>query len=113
MDEEVFVFESVRLNPAQRTLFEAGKALRFGTRAFDILVALVERAGETISKEELIARAWLGTAVEEAALRAHVVALRKALGDGRAGRRRHAEHFCTMFAPAESAPMMPSLLTAN
>jgi len=113
MDEEVFVFESVRLNPAQRTLFEAGKALRFGSRAFDILVAPVERAGETISKEELIARDWPGTVVEEGTLKVLVAALRKALGDGHAGKRRRAEHFCTMFAPAESAPMMPSLLTAN
>ena len=66
MDEEVFVFEPFRLNPAQRTLFETGRALRFGSRAFDILVAPVERAGETISKEELIVRAWPGTVVEEA-----------------------------------------------
>ncbi len=87
MDEEVFAFGAFRLIPAQRALFEEGKALRLGSRAFDILVALVERAGETIAKEELIARAWPGTLVEEAALRVHVAALRKALGDGRAGKR--------------------------
>jgi predicted ATPase/DNA-binding winged helix-turn-helix (wHTH) protein len=87
MDEEVFAFGSFRLIPAQRTLFEDRKALRVGSRAFDILVALIERAGETITKEELIARAWPGTIVEEAALRVHVAALRKALGDGRAGKR--------------------------
>jgi DNA-binding winged helix-turn-helix (wHTH) protein len=52
-----------------------------------ILAALTERDGETISKEELIARAWPDTVVEEAALRVHVAALRKALGDGRAGKR--------------------------
>jgi predicted ATPase/DNA-binding winged helix-turn-helix (wHTH) protein len=87
MDEEVFVFGSFRLLPAQRMLSEDGKPLRLGSRAFDILAALTERAGETISKEELIARAWPGTVVEEAALRVHVAALRKALGDGRAGKR--------------------------
>jgi DNA-binding winged helix-turn-helix (wHTH) protein len=87
MDEEVFTFGSFRLIPAQRTLVEAEKALRLGSRAFDILVALVERAGETISKQELIARAWPDTLVEEAALRVHVAVLRKALGDGRAGKR--------------------------
>ena len=87
MDEETFVFESFQLIPAQRILFEDGKPLRLGSRALDILVALVERAGETISKEQLIARAWPDTVVEEAALRVHVAALRKALGDGRAGRR--------------------------
>ena len=53
----------------------------------DILVTLVERAGETIHKDELIARTWPDTVVDEGALRVHVAALRKALGDGRAGKR--------------------------
>jgi Transcriptional regulatory protein, C terminal/NB-ARC domain len=66
--------------------------VRLGGRALDILAALVERAGETISKEELIARVWPDTVVEGAALRVHVAALRKALGDGRAGRRYIANH---------------------
>jgi DNA-binding winged helix-turn-helix (wHTH) protein len=87
VDDESFVFASFRLIPAQRMLLEDGKPLRLGSRALDILVALTERAGETISKEELIARAWPDTTVEEAALRVHVAALRKALGDGHAGRR--------------------------
>jgi DNA-binding winged helix-turn-helix (wHTH) protein len=87
MDEEVFAFGSFRLTPAQRMLSEDGKPLRLGGRALDILVALVERPGETVSKEELIARAWPETVIEEAALRVHVAALRKALGDGRAGKR--------------------------
>lgn len=87
MDEGTFTFGSFRLNPTQRMLSEDGKPLRLGSRAFDILVTLIERAGETISKEELIARAWPDTVVEEAALRVHVAALRKALGDGRAGTR--------------------------
>jgi len=47
----------------------------------------VEHAGETISKERLIAHAWPDTVVDDGALRVHVAALRKALGDGRAGRR--------------------------
>ena len=68
MDEvAAFTFGSFRLISAERTFFEDGKASRLGSRAFDILVALIERAGQTISKEELIARAWPGTLVEEAA----------------------------------------------
>jgi predicted ATPase/DNA-binding winged helix-turn-helix (wHTH) protein len=92
MDEGIFAFGSFRLIPSQRTLFEGGKPVRLGSRAFDILVALVERAGQTIAKEELIARAWPGTVVEEAALRVHVAALRKALGDGRGSTRYIANH---------------------
>jgi DNA-binding winged helix-turn-helix (wHTH) protein len=53
----------------------------------DILVALVESAGETIRKDQLIARTWPDTVVDEGALRVHVAALRKALGDGQAGKR--------------------------
>ena len=87
MDEETFAFGSFRLIPAQRMLLEDGESLRLGSRALDILVTLVERAGETIHKDQLIARAWPDTVVDEGALRAHVAALRKALGDGRAGNR--------------------------
>jgi predicted ATPase/DNA-binding winged helix-turn-helix (wHTH) protein len=87
MDEETFAFGSFRLIPAQRMLLEDGKPLRLGSRALDILVTLVERAGETIRKDQLIARTWPDTVVDEGALRAHVVALRKALGDGRVGHR--------------------------
>jgi DNA-binding winged helix-turn-helix (wHTH) protein len=44
MDEEVFASGSFRLIPAQRMLSEEGKPLRLGSRAFDILLALIDRA---------------------------------------------------------------------
>ena len=61
--------------------------MRLGSRAFDILAALVERAGEVVGKEELIARAWPKTFVEESNLKIQVSALRRALGDGQGGNR--------------------------
>jgi predicted ATPase/class 3 adenylate cyclase/DNA-binding winged helix-turn-helix (wHTH) protein len=86
--DEVFVFGPFRLIPAQRLLvLDEGEPLHLGSRALDILIALVERAGETIHKDQLIARAWPDTVVDEGALRVHVAALRRALGDGRAGKR--------------------------
>jgi predicted ATPase/class 3 adenylate cyclase/DNA-binding winged helix-turn-helix (wHTH) protein len=91
-EEESFTFGAFSLIPAERVLIEGGRPVRLGSRAFDILVALIERPGQTVSKEELIARAWRDTVVEEAALRVHVAALRKALGDGRAGKRYIANH---------------------
>jgi predicted ATPase/DNA-binding winged helix-turn-helix (wHTH) protein len=87
VDEETSSFGSFSLVPAQRMLLEDGKPLRLGSRAFDILVTLVESAGETIHKDQLIARTWPDTVVDEGSLRVHVAALRKALGDGRAGKR--------------------------
>jgi predicted ATPase/DNA-binding winged helix-turn-helix (wHTH) protein len=87
VDEESFAFGPFRLIPAQRVLLEDGKLLHLGGRALDILVMLLEGAGETIHKDRLIARIWPDTVVDEGALRVHVAALRKALGDGRAGKR--------------------------
>jgi DNA-binding response OmpR family regulator len=59
--------------------------LRLGSRALEILLTLVERAGEVVKKSELMARVWPDTVVEEGTLRVHIAALRKALGDGQSG----------------------------
>ena len=87
VDKETFAFGSFNLVPPQRMLLEDGKPLRLGSRALDILITPVESAGETIGKDQLIARTWPDTVVDEGALRVHVAALRKALGDGQAGKR--------------------------
>lgn len=83
----MYSFDAFHLIPERRVLLEADRAVPLGGRAFDILALLLERAGEVVGKEELIARAWPKTFVEEANLRVHVSALRKALGDGQGGRR--------------------------
>jgi predicted ATPase/DNA-binding winged helix-turn-helix (wHTH) protein len=80
-------FGPFRLFPARQLLLEADKPVRLGSRALDILVALLERRGDLISKEDLIARVWPNTFVEEGNLRVHMAALRRALGDGQAGNR--------------------------
>jgi DNA-binding winged helix-turn-helix (wHTH) protein len=82
-----FIFGSFRLVPRRRVIFRDGKPLRLGDRAREILVALVERAGETVTKRELIARVWPDAIVEEATLRAHIAFLRKALADSPVGAR--------------------------
>jgi DNA-binding winged helix-turn-helix (wHTH) protein len=84
--DETFVFRSFQLISAERLLLDDGKPLGLGGRTLNILITLVEGAGETIHKDRLIARAWPDTVVDEGALRVHVAALRKALGDGRASR---------------------------
>jgi DNA-binding winged helix-turn-helix (wHTH) protein len=87
MNAHAISFGPFRLLAAQRLLLEGNKPVRLGSRAFEILAALVERAGEVVGKEELIARAWPRTFVEEANLKIQVSALRRALGDGQGGRR--------------------------
>jgi predicted ATPase/DNA-binding winged helix-turn-helix (wHTH) protein len=83
----VLTFGPFRLTPGRRELLENGTPVRLGSRAFDILVALVEQAGNVLSNMELMARVWHKTVVEPGALRVHMAGLRKVLGDGRAGHR--------------------------
>jgi predicted ATPase/DNA-binding winged helix-turn-helix (wHTH) protein len=80
-------FGPFRILPAQLLLLEGEIPVRLGSRAFDILIALVERAGGIVEKNELIARIWPNTFVDENTLRVHVAGLRRALGDGQPGRR--------------------------
>src|SRR5713101_9127437 len=87
MDGRAVSFGPYRLIAAQRLLLEGDNPVRLGSRAFDILAALVERPGEVVSKKELIARAWPKTFVEDANLKIQVGALRRALGDGQGGHR--------------------------
>lgn len=83
----VLSFGPFRLLPTQRLLLEGEKRVRLGSRALDILIALVERAGELVSKKQLMAHVWPDTVVEEGNLKVHIAALRRTLGDGQAGHR--------------------------
>jgi DNA-binding winged helix-turn-helix (wHTH) protein/anti-sigma regulatory factor (Ser/Thr protein kinase) len=80
-------FGPFRLFPTQRLLLRADKAVPLGSRALDILIALVERPGELFTKDELMARVWANTFVEPGNLTVHIAALRRALCDGRDGNR--------------------------
>jgi len=80
--EHAFAFGPFRLLPRQRLLLEGDKPVRLGSRALDILMALVERAGELVGKDELMARVWPDTFVGEGNLKFQVGALRRTLGDG-------------------------------
>ncbi|WP_020652423.1 ATP-binding protein [Massilia niastensis] len=88
MDHDIstFTFGPFELLPVRRVLLKDGHPVPLGSRAFDILTILLERAGEVVGKDELIARAWPRSCVEESNLRVHVSALRKALDDDAGGR---------------------------
>jgi DNA-binding winged helix-turn-helix (wHTH) protein len=83
----VISFGEFRLAPATRTLTKHGSRVHLGARALDILIALVERAGQIVSNAELLAVVWPNMSIEESAQRVHISALRRALGDGRSGTR--------------------------
>jgi predicted ATPase/DNA-binding winged helix-turn-helix (wHTH) protein len=80
-------FGPFRLTAEERLLEKAGAPLQLGGRALDLLIALVDRAGEVVTRNELISRVWPNVTVDETSLRVHVAGLRKALGDGIAGAR--------------------------
>jgi len=80
-------FGPYRLLPLQRIVLRDRMPLQLGSRAREILVALVERAGEVVEKRELLKRVWPGMVVEEGTLRVHINTLRKALREGEAGAR--------------------------
>ena len=61
--------------------------VELGGRALDILIALVEHAGEVVSKTDLMSSIWADTTVVEGVVRTHVCNLRRALGDGVRGAR--------------------------
>ena len=80
--ERTLRFGRFLLDPARKQLLADGVAVRLGGRALDLLIALVERAGDVVSHDELFARVWPRTVVEESSLRVHLSALRKVLGEG-------------------------------
>jgi DNA-binding response OmpR family regulator len=58
-----YSFGSFRLLPDQQLLLESDKSVRLSSRAREILVALLERPGVLVSKEELFARVYFGSPV--------------------------------------------------
>ena len=77
---QAHVFEPFRLLPAQRLLLRDGAPLKLGGRAFDTLVALVERRDRVVGKGELMDLVWPRLVVEENNLQVQVATLRKLLG---------------------------------
>jgi DNA-binding winged helix-turn-helix (wHTH) protein len=81
VDEVVFRFGSYELFTARRLLLKGGHIVKVGSRALDLLVALVGSAGRVIAKDELMSAVWSNVVVEDTNLRVHIAALRRVLGD--------------------------------
>jgi predicted ATPase/DNA-binding winged helix-turn-helix (wHTH) protein len=83
--KEILSFGPFRLFATERLLEKDGVALNVGSRALDLLIALIERAPEVVSKRELMERVWSNLLVDEGSLRFQIASLRKVLGDGQSG----------------------------
>jgi len=78
-----FVFGRFNLQVARRELLADGTRIELGSRAFDILLLLIEARGELVPKDDLMRRVWGNVIVEESTLQSHIWALRKALREER------------------------------
>ncbi|ODT18820.1 MAG: hypothetical protein ABS54_15870 [Hyphomicrobium sp. SCN 65-11] len=81
MNADEIAFGPFQLSIVRRTLQREGRPVRLGNRAFDVLCALASAHGDTVTKDELIARVWPNQIVEDNALQVQVSALRRALGE--------------------------------
>ena len=77
----VAAFGPFCLYTAERVLERDGRRLKIGGRAFDILLTLVERSPEVVTKRDLIAQVWGNYPIEDAALRFSIATLRTTLGE--------------------------------
>ena len=76
----VFRFGNVEVDAAQRRVRVNGQPVSLGARAFDVLLALIERRDRVVSKDELLDVAWPGLVVEQGNVQVQVSALRAAIG---------------------------------
>ena len=80
-ERELFHFGEFTLDVHERRLLRGAERVRLAPKAFDLLAALVQHRGRLVSKDELLARVWPDSFVEEGILTVHVSALRRTLGD--------------------------------
>jgi DNA-binding winged helix-turn-helix (wHTH) protein len=81
--DAVLEFGRFRILLRRRRLVADGVPVELGTRAFDLLLALLEADGSLVTKEELMSRVWPGIVVAEENLKVQISLLRKALGEDR------------------------------
>ena len=67
--------------PNDRRFLVDGRPVEMGSRAFDLLIVLIEARGTVVGKEEIMGRVWPRMLVDEANLRVQMSLLRKVLGD--------------------------------
>ncbi len=75
-----YEFDRFRIDLTERVLTRDGEIVPLTQKAFEVLLALLERRGGIVSKEELMEKVWPDTFVEESNLAQNIYTLRKALG---------------------------------
>src|ERR1700722_1680820 len=78
-------FGPFNLRAEGTALYRGEERVRLGSRALKILATLMARAGQVVSRADLVAEVWPDTTVAENNLTVQMTALRQALGDGQDG----------------------------
>jgi DNA-binding winged helix-turn-helix (wHTH) protein/TolB-like protein len=81
-----YEFGAFRLDPVEKVLFRGDRPVALTPKALETLLALVERQGHVVTKDELLRRVWPDTFVEENNLAQHISMLRRVLDEGETGR---------------------------
>jgi TolB-like protein len=76
-----FLFGECALDPATRELKRAGRVVHVEPQVFDVLVHLINRRDNVVSKDELVAVVWGGRIVSDSTLSSRITAARQAIGD--------------------------------
>lgn len=79
--KELYEFGPFRVDAVKQTLVRDGETVALTPKAFQLLLVLVRRSGEMITKDELMQAVWPATFVEETNLSRNIFSLRKALGE--------------------------------
>ena len=103
---EVCSFGPFTLDGRRRVLLKDGQAVALTSKGVEILLALVERAGDIVEKDELFRRVWPNQAVEEGNLTVNIAAIRKALGE------RAADHRYIATVPGRGYKFVAAVTTA-
>src|SRR5215813_9957002 len=77
----IYEFGPYRLDAAERRLLRNGEVVPLQPKVFDLLLALVERPGRLLEKDELMQAVWPDTVVEEVNLANNISILRKTLSE--------------------------------
>lgn len=77
---QMYEFGEFRLDPTHLVLYRDNQPVALAPKVVESLLALIERRGQVVGKDELMARLWADTVVEEANLTQNIYLLRKRLG---------------------------------
>jgi DNA-binding winged helix-turn-helix (wHTH) protein len=81
-EAQIYRFSEFQLDAVKRVLLRGNSLVQLPSRAFDVLLALVEHNQRVIDKDELMRLVWGERVVEENNLMRHISTLRKALDEG-------------------------------